>query len=64
MVFWSNLPVSFGYTEAGNFETDYRFLVPDDLSPGDYFLERNTTYNCGGTTLIQTQPLIPFAVTK
>jgi PAS domain S-box-containing protein len=63
-VVWSNLAVSFGYTEAGNFETDYRFVVPDNLPEGAYFLERNTTYNCGGTAIDQSQPLIPFAVVK
>jgi hypothetical protein len=63
-IIWSNLTVTFGYTEAGNFETNYRFVVPDILPQGDYFLERNTTYNCGGTTLNQSRPLLPFTVVK
>ena len=57
-IVWSNLPISSGYTQAGDFEIDYRFVVPDDLPQGDYFLERNTTYHCGRTTIDQNQPLI------
>jgi PAS domain S-box-containing protein len=63
-IIWSNLAVTFGYTKAGNFETNYRFVVPDILPQGDYFLERNTTYDCGGTTLNISRPLLPFTVVK
>jgi PAS domain S-box-containing protein len=63
-VVWSDPAVSFGYTEAGRFETDYRFVVPTNLPPGDYVLERNNTYTCGSTTIDQNEPLISFSVAK
>jgi PAS domain S-box-containing protein len=63
-VVWNDPEVSFGYTDAGKFETDYRLVIPDYLPPGDYFVERNNTYTCGDTTIHQTIPLIPFSVTN
>jgi PAS domain S-box-containing protein len=61
-IVWSDPPVSYGYTEAGHFETDYRFVVPVDLPPGLYFFERNSTYTCDATTINQSQPLMSFTV--
>jgi hypothetical protein len=63
-VVWADLADSAGYTEAGSFETDYRFIVPTDLPPNHYVLERNTVYTCGPAVINQTQPLIPFTVVK
>jgi PAS domain S-box-containing protein len=61
---WSDFPVSFGYTNAGDYEFDYRFTVPSDLLPGDYALERNVISLCGPTNINQTEPFIPFSVVK
>jgi PAS domain S-box-containing protein len=63
-IVWSDPPVSYGYTEAGHYETDHRFDVPADLPHGDYFLERSVTYTCGATTVNQTQPPFSFTVVK
>ena len=61
---WSNLPDSFGYTDPGDFEIDYRFIVPADLPPGNYALERDKTFTCGSTTVTTNDPLLPLSVVK